>query len=1180
VIQTISLKNIYKKVFESAGRVQIAGVPAGMDARVLAELARQAGARGILHVVRDEPTLDRLAETLAFFAEDVEVLRLPAWDCLPYERVSPHGEAVARRIDALARLASVSRGKGPRILLATVSAALQRLPPRTFFAEASLDIALEMRLEPERLVTFLGNNGFQRSETVMEAGEYAVRGGIVDVFPPGAPEPVRLDFFGDVVEGMRRFDPLTQRTTEKLERIELKPASEMRLDDESVACFRSGYVECFGAYQGNDPLYESITSKRRHAGMEHWLPLFHTSLETLFDYVSEAVVVLDTQANEAVRTRFETITDHYQARLHPPSVGLSSSLSVYRPLSPERLYLEPDEWERRLAEKTVVEFVAFAAAPPEGGAAGKIIDAGGRPALGFAATRAAAKVNSEANPLDAVRQQIEALIEDGRRVVVAGYSAGSRDRLRTLLEEHGLGAAACIGGWKEVRGFPRSTVSFAVLGLEDGFDSPDLALVTEQDILGDRLVRPSRKRRLAENFIAEASSLEPGDLVVHVEHGVGRYDGLQRLEVADAPHDCLRILYEGGDRLLVPVENVEALSRYGSGEADVRLDRLGGTVWQARRARLKKRLKDMAEKLIAIAARRELREAPKMTPMVGAFEEFCARFPYPETEDQLRAIEDTLKSLAAGQPMDRLVCGDVGFGKTEVAMRAAFVAVLSGAQVALVVPTTLLARQHAETFRQRFAGLPVRVAQISRIVPAAQVRIIKEELRKGTIDIIIGTHALLAKNVGFHNLGLLIVDEEQHFGVAHKERLKALKADVHVLTLTATPIPRTLQLALTGVKELSLIATPPIDRLAVRTFVLPFDPVVIREAIHRELYRGGQVFYVCPRVKDLGKVEELVRELVPEAKLAVAHGRMGAKQLEDIISAFYDGVYNVLVSTNIVESGLDIPNANTLIVHRAHLFGLSQLYQLRGRIGRSKARAYAYLTLPDEGQISKAATKRLTVMHSLDTLGAGFTLASHDLDIRGAGNLLGEEQSGHIREVGIELYQHMLEEAVAGARGTEVSGADDEWTPQISMGAPVLIPENYVTDLGLRLALYRRLAALVERPEIDSFAAELIDRFGPLPREVDNLLGIVAIKGLCREAGVERVEAGAKGAVITFHGDSFANPAGIVEFIQAQAGTAKLRPDHRLVYRRDWTEPEHRLTGLQYLLSRLVKIAAASEKAA
>jgi transcription-repair coupling factor (superfamily II helicase) len=1147
-----------------------------MDARVLSGIAKQAGARGILHVVRDEPTLDRLAETLAFFAEGVEVLRLPAWDCLPYERVSPHGEAVAHRIDALARLASGPRGKGPRILLTTVSAVLQRVPPRAFFTGASLDIALAMRLEPERLIAFLGRSGFQRSETVMEAGEYAVRGGIVDVFPPGAPAPVRLDFFGDVVEGMRRFDPLTQRTTEKLERIELKPASEMRLDDESVARFRTGYVECFGAYQGDDPLYESVTAKRRHAGMEHWLPLFHESLETLFDYAGEAVVILDAQADEAVRTRLETITDHYEARLHPPSAGLSASLSVYHPLPPERLYLEPEEWERRLAEKTVVEFVAFAAAPPGGAAARETINAGGRPMLGFTTARAAPKVHSGANPFDAVRQRIEALCEGGRRVIVAGYSAGSRDRLRALLEEHGVGAAALAKGWNEVRRLPRATVAFVVLGLEDGFDSPDLALITEQDILGDRLVRPSRKRRLAENFIAEASSLEMGDLVVHVEHGIGRYDGLQRVEVAGAPHDCLRILYEGGDRLLVPVENIEALSRYGSEEAGARLDRLGGVVWQARRARLKKRLKEMAEKLIAIAAQRELREAPRMTPMTGAFEEFCARFPYPETEDQLRAIEETLKSLASGQPMDRLVCGDVGFGKTEVALRAAFVAVLSGVQVALVVPTTLLARQHFETFRQRFAGLPVRVAQISRMVPVAQVRAIKEELRKGTVDIVIGTHALLARDVGFHNLGLLIVDEEQHFGVAHKERLKSLKTDVHVLTLTATPIPRTLQLALAGVKELSLIATPPIDRLAVRTFVLPFDPVVIREAIHRELYRGGQVFYVCPRVKDIPRVEELLRELVPEAKLAVAHGRMGAKRLEAVIAAFYDGAYNLLLSTNIVESGLDIPNANTLIVHRAQLFGLSQLYQLRGRIGRSKARAYAYLTLPAEGTISAAATKRLTVMHSLDTLGAGFTLASHDLDIRGAGNLLGEEQSGHIREVGIELYQHMLEEAVAGARGTEAGGTDEEWTPQISMGAPVLIPENYVADLGLRLGLYRRLAALVERPEIDSFAAELIDRFGPLPREVDNLLGIVAIKGLCRDAGVERVEAGPKGAVLTFRGDSFANPAGIVEFIQGESGTAKLRPDHRLVYRRDWAEPERRLAGVQYLLARLAEIAAAA----
>jgi len=531
--------------------------------------------------------------------------------------------------------------------------------------------------------------------------------------------------------------------------------------------------------------------------------------------------------------------------------------------------------------------------------------------------------------------------------------------------------------------------------------------------------------------------------------------------------------------------------------------------------------------------------------------------------------------------MDRLICGDVGFGKTEVALRAAFIAAMTGTQVAVVVPTTLLARQHFRTFKERFAGLPLRVEQLSRLVPPRQAAEIRKDLAQGKIDIIVGTHAILGKGVAFRHLGLLVVDEEQHFGVQQKERLKQLKANVHVLTLTATPIPRTLQLALAGVREMSVIATPPIDRLAVRTFVLPFDAVVVREAILRELHRGGQCFYVVPRITDLDEVRAQLKELVPEVKVAVAHGQMAPTRLEEVMTAFDEGAYEVLLSTNIIESGLDIPSANTLIVHRADMFGLAQLYQLRGRIGRSKVRAYAYLTLPVGKMMTPTAQRRLEVMQTLDTLGAGFTLASHDLDIRGAGNLLGAEQSGHVREVGIELYQHLLEEAIVAARsGVDALGeAKEEWTPQITIGTPVLIPETYVADLPVRLGLYRRIAALMDRREIDAFATELIDRFGPLPPEVDNLLEIIAIKRLCRDAGVEKVEAGPKGAAISFRQNRFANPAGLVVFLQEQQGTARLRPDQRMIVIRDWEDTRDRVRGINALLKRLAEIAQAPQTA-
>ncbi|HAJ45088.1 MAG TPA: transcription-repair coupling factor, partial [Alphaproteobacteria bacterium] len=604
------------------------------------------------------------------------------------------------------------------------------------------------------------------------------------------------------------------------------------------------------------------------------------------------------------------------------------------------------------------------------------------------------------------------------------------------------------------------------------------------------------------------------------------------------------------------------------------LDRLGGSGWQSRKAKLKNRIRDMAAELIKIAAERELRKGVVAEAPHGSYDEFCARFPFQETEDQEKAIADVMEDLGRGRPMDRLVCGDVGFGKTEVALRAAFVMAMTGRQVAVVVPTTLLARQHFRTFESRFSGLPVRLRQISRLVTPKEAAQARSELASGELDIVVGTHALLAKSIVFKDLGLLIVDEEQHFGVAHKERLKQLKANVHVLTLTATPIPRTLQLAMTGVKDLSIIATPPIDRLAVRTFVSPFDPVVAREALLREHYRGGQSFFVCPRISDLGEVTEFIKLSVPEVKSVTAHGQMAPSQLEDVMSAFYEGKFDVLVSTPIVESGLDIPTANTLIVQRADMFGLAQLYQLRGRIGRSKARAYAYLTTPPNKKLTAQADRRLSVLQSLDTLGAGFTLASHDLDIRGAGNLLGEEQSGHVREVGIELYQTMLEEAVSSLRGAAEIAEEETWSPQINVGAAVLIPESYVPDLNVRLTLYRRLSEIADEQEIEGLGAELIDRFGPLPDEVRTLLRIITIKRLCRIAQVEKIDAGPKGATISFRGNAPPNPQSLVQWIAKNAQSAKVRPDQKLVVIRNWEDVSQRLNGAHQLVSALAQMAA------
>lgn len=878
-----------------------------------------------------------------------------------------------------------------------------------------------------------------------------------------------------------------------------------------------------------------------------------------------APVVLDDQINPSRHARLTSIEDQYETRF--AALSEKSHLgTVYKPVKPNLLYLEEDAWNIALDGHAIRQLSPL---PQPSGP--NCIDAGGRIGRNFAPERQ----NEDISLFGGLAEHI-AEKRKTSNVVLCSYSEGSRDRFATLLEDSNVENFANISRFNEIKA-NKGGLYLSVWALENGFETPDLTVISEQDVLGDRLIRSPRKRR-AENFLKEAQSLSPGDLVVHIEHGVGRYNGLETITAAGAPHECLALEYAGGDRLFLPVENIELLSRYGQ-EVGL-LDKLGGGAWQAKKAKLKERVREMADKLIRIAAERALRSGKVMTPPDGMWDEFCARFPYQETDDQLNAIDDVLADMSSGQPMDRLICGDVGFGKTEVAMRAAFVAAMSGSQIAVVAPTTLLARQHYKSFSERFRGLPVQVRQLSRFVSTKEAIDTREAMSRGKVDIVVGTHALLAKNVRFSNLGLLIVDEEQHFGVTHKEQLKQLRSDVHVMTLTATPIPRTLQLALSGVRELSLIGTPPIDRLAIRTYVSEFDPVTVREALLREYYRGGQSFYVVPRISDMAEVEAYLKEQVPEISVVTATGQMPAGQLDDKMNAFYDGQYDVLLATTIVESGLDIPAANTLIVHRADMFGLSQLYQIRGRVGRSKIRAYAYMTTKPRKPLTTTAEKRLRVLGSLDSLGAGFSLASQDLDIRGAGNLLGDEQSGHVREVGYELYQSMLEEAIAKMKAGELEGlsdADEAWAPQINLGVPVLIPSDFVPDLDVRLGLYRRLSALSTKVELEGFAAELIDRFGKLPREVNTLLNIVRIKSACRRAGIARLDGGPKGATIQFHMDKYANPAGLVEFIHAQNGHAKVR-DNKIVVRRDWKNNADKIKGAFSIARDLAVLAQPKKK--
>jgi transcription-repair coupling factor (superfamily II helicase) len=1020
------------------------------------------------------------------------------------------------------------------------------------------------RIRREDLVEQLNALGYQRADTVAEHGEYAVRGSLIDLFPAGEELALRLDFFGDEVDSIRRFDPADQRSTDKTDAFTLMPASEALLDVDTIKRFRSAYREKFGARATQDPLYQALSEGRRMAGMEHWLPLLEERLETLFDHVDESDLIFrDAAADKALDARREAIDDYYQNRVR----AMEGEPGSYRPLEPGALYLSKKDWDGFAAERPIHLASPFPEAESD-----RVVSFGVQPARDFAPERA-----QQSNIYEAVADHIAKLRKGGHKVVLASYTKGARERLSGLLDDHGVKAQKLADTWQGALG-SKTQPALLVLPLDHGFTTPEVAVLTEQDMLGDRLVRRRKKRKAADAFMAELATLSPGDLVVHAEHGIGRYEGLTQIPVSKVPHDCVALEYARGNKLYVPVENIELLSRYGSESEGVTLDSLGGEAWQKRKSRMKERIREIAGELIKVAALRATRPGVVAEPD-ASYPQFVDRFPYEETDDQERAIADVLEDLEAGRPMDRLVCGDVGFGKTEVALRAAFVMAMSGKQVALVCPTTLLARQHYANFVERLHGFPLHVGRLSRLVPAAEAKRTKEGLADGTIDIVVGTHAVLAKSIHFKRLGLVIVDEEQHFGVAHKERLKALKADVHVLTLTATPIPRTLQMAMSGLRELSVIQTPPVDRLAVRTYVTPWDGVVVREALLREHYRGGQSFFVVPRVSDLPTMEEWLREQVPEIKFITAHGQMSASQVEERMSAFYDRKYDVLLSTTIVESGLDIPSANTLIVHRADRFGLAQLYQLRGRVGRSKTRAYAYLTMPADRSITEAAQKRLQVLADLDSLGAGFQLASHDLDIRGAGNLLGDEQSGHIKEVGFELYQSMLEDAIVEIKAGGTPRAE-EFTPQISVDAPIMIPEEYVPDLDLRMGLYRRLGELEDREAIDAFAAELIDRFGALPKETANLMKIVEVKLNAKAARIAKLDIGPKGAVVTFAPDGFPDIGGLLAYIDRLKGTAKLRPDSKMSVSRDWPTADARLDGALQLARGLSRVAAAGEKKA
>jgi transcription-repair coupling factor (superfamily II helicase) len=1119
---------------------RICGVPEGLDAPLLAKLAKEAGDAGHIHVARDGRRAELLRSLIAFFAPQLETIVLPGWDSLPYDRMSPSGERAGRRVAALERVATRTRD-APLLLIATPSGLVQRVPPPEFFTEARETIRSASDCDAEELKTRLIARGYGETALVQERGEFVLRGAVLDFWPPAEEQPIRIEFVERRIAGLRRFDPATQQAVAELEEICFGRASEVPLDPDSVERFRESQKERLGGTLPA-PIDQALAAPSRPFGIEPWLPLFHARLSPIADWLPNGTLSVEEEASERIEDRLDLIAESYEAHR-----SLASAEESLRPLQPEALYVRPEDWRALQARGATL----VVASPSDG----KSRDLGGR---------AGPRFTSERDPIARAAEHLAEQATEGRRVLFLAPSRSLRNRLLPELAEQMRLEPWAAETWP-ARPATGKLIG-AVAPLEAGFVSPKLSVVTAADILGPRQARPSRSPSAA-TPLPDLLEVAPGDHVVHIDHGIGRIGAPESLDASEVVHACAPIEYAGEEKLWVPAEDLDLLSRYG-GERKARLDHLGGNGWAERKRKTIEDLAAVAGRLAELTEERRRQKAEPVNALPGAYRRFVARFPYLETEDQARAIADTLEDLASGRRMDRLICGDVGFGKTEVALRACFAVASSGRQAAVLTPTTPLSAQHLATFRRRFAGIGVEIAELSRRVSAEEAKRVKKGLADGSIGIVIGTQALLSRGIRFKDLALIVIDEEQRLGVQQKEALSALSAPAHRLMLTATPIPRTLEYALLGLREISVIATPPAERLPVRSSVLPHEPAAIADALRRERARGGQSFYVCPAITDLEPAAEELARSAPELSVAIAHGKTPAAEADRIFTDFLDGRTDVLLSTDIIESGLDIPNANTIVVRHADRFGLAQLHQLRGRVGRSTVRGYAFLTYAEEGEVGEAARLRLASFAAGQALGAGFAIAARDYDLRGAGDVIGEDQSGHVRAIGSDLYLRLLKCTVeALRRGEPPDPLAHFWTPQIDLGLPLGIPEELVPDAALRLSFYRRLAMTGEEESLDGFAARFADRFGDVPEPTENLICVAALKRLCRRHKVQGLQAGPRGAAVRFAGEEV--PAGAVRFVQASDGRAHLRGDGTLVWTADWEKPQRRMRELQRLMRSL-----------
>ncbi|WP_109512403.1 transcription-repair coupling factor [Pseudomonas ovata] len=1134
----------------AAGKQHWGNLPGAALSLAIAEAAN-AARRFTLLLTADSQAAERLEQELKFFAPDLPVLHFPDWETLPYDLFSPHQDIISQRIASLYRLPELSHG----VLVVPITTALHRLAPTSFLLGSSLVLDIGQKLDVEAMRTRLEASGYRYVDTVYEHGEFTVRGALIDLFPMGSKVPYRIDLFDDEIETLRTFDPDTQRSIDKVESVRLLPAKEFPLHKDEVVRFKARFRERFDVDFRRSPIFQDLNSGITPAGIEYYIPLFFEQTSTLFDYLPQDTQVFSLPGIEQAAENFwNDVRNRYEERRVDPARPL---------LPPAELFLPVEDCFARLK---ACPRVVVSQQDVETGVGRERFPARPLPELAIEA-----KANQ---PLAALSNFLD---QFAGRVLFTAESAGRREVLLELLERLKL-RPRTVDGWQEfVTGKDRLAITIAPLDEGLVLDEPSLALVAESPLFGQRVMQRRRREKRADHgnndaVIKNLTELREGAPVVHIDHGVGRYQGLATLEIDNQVAEFLTLVYADEAKLYVPVANLHLIARYtGSDDELAPLHRLGSEVWQKAKRKAAEQVRDVAAELLDIYARRAAREGYAFEDPKADYATFSAGFPFEETPDQQSSIDAVRADMLAARPMDRLVCGDVGFGKTEVAMRAAFIAVHGGRQVAVLVPTTLLAQQHYNSFRDRFADWPVKVEVMSRFKSAKEVNAAVAELAEGKLDIVIGTHKLLQDDVKFKNLGLVIIDEEHRFGVRQKEQLKTLRSEVDILTLTATPIPRTLNMAVSGMRDLSIIATPPARRLSVRTFVMEHNKPTVKEALLRELLRGGQVYYLHNDVKTIEKCAADLAELVPEARIGIGHGQMRERELEQVMSDFYHKRFNVLVASTIIETGIDVPSANTILIERADKFGLAQLHQLRGRVGRSHHQAYAYLLTPPRKQITPDAEKRLEAIANTQDLGAGFVLATNDLEIRGAGELLGDGQSGQIQAVGFTLYMEMLERAVKAIRKGEQPNLDQPLGggPEINLRVPALIPEAYLPDVHARLILYKRIANAADEEALKDLQVEMIDRFGLLPEPTKHLVRITHLKLVAEQLGITKIDAGPQGGRLEFSATTPVEPLTLIKLIQGQPNRYKFEGATLFKFMVPMERPEERFNTIEALLERL-----------